>query len=117
MDIRTKRKLLQEFLKNNGGGVKIDFKKKDIIIQDGSLWSIEKKKVKVPKMLKSKPLPDGGALCVFSKKQFTMMEDYDTYLWIEELRETINYFKRLDKLLIKMGYDTSRSYGFKEAEE
>ena len=113
MDIRTKRKLLKEFLEKNGCGVDIDFKGRNIFIPDGGLWSIEKKKVKVPKLLRFEKTPEGNYECVFSKKQFRNDEEYKVWIWVEELRDTINYLKRLDKLLIKMGYDTNKKYKFK----
>jgi len=108
MDLRTKRKELQKFLEKNGCGVSIDFKHGDILIPDGGLWSIEAKKVKRHKIVGYKKLSNGSMQVLFSKKRIVKDVDYEVCIWISELRDTINYFKKLEKLLNKMGYDTKR---------
>lgn len=77
-------------------------KERVLYFNDGGLFSIEKKKVYSPKILKIKK--DGAT--VFSKKKYPDWI-YEASLWFEELRETINYLKRLERLLLKLGYDTN----------
>lgn len=106
--MNKKEKLLQNFLEKNGCGVEIDYKNKDILIPEGGLWGIEKSFLKVKKIVGYKKLSNGATQILFSKKANHKVEHYKVIIWIEELRETINYLKRLEETLIKMGYNTNK---------
>lgn len=113
MNIKQKNKLLQEFLKKEGCGTRINFKEREIFIPDGGLWSIGAKKVKRSKIIRWKKLQNGLSQAIFSKKKYNDL-DYEVCIWTEELRETILYLQKLEKLLKKMGYNTRKSIEFKK---
>lgn len=101
----NRQKIIEEWIKRNGCAG-FDLKNKNIILYDGGLLSIEKKKVKRSKIIGYKKLPDGYTRILFSKKKTVPSEEYSAILWFEEVEETINYFKRMKKMLNKLGYKT-----------
>lgn len=100
----NKKKITEQWIRNNGA-CKFDLKEKTIKLYDGGLFSIESEKIKVAKRMWLKQLPDGNTQCIFSKKRKTILSYYAT-LWISELDETINYLKRMKRMLNKIGYRT-----------
>jgi len=110
---KINQRLLDDFVKKNGCGVRVDFKNHNILIPDGGLWSIQKETKKVHKIIGHKRITKGehkgNYQILFSKKKSQTIDHYVVYIWTEELRETILYFQRLEKVLNKMGVDTKRS--------
>ena len=111
MTFKQKRKLIDKWISRNGA-CQIDLKDKNIILYDGGLFSIEKK-IKYHSRTRMKDIKEGKyAGCVEIKEirgSKVKYEDYEAILWISELRETINYLRRLERLLKKMGYRTNMS--------
>lgn len=112
--MKNKRKVVEEWIRNNGAA-DFDLKKRDIILFDGGLFSIEKEKVMRHKILGQKKLPakDGFGACyevIFSKKKTEPCEEYKAVFWMSELDETIDYLKRMKKMLNSLGYDTGASH-------
>ena len=105
----NKKKEFDKWLIKNGC-CRIDFKNKDILLSDGGLFSIITKKVRRHKVIGYKKLPNGNSQVLFSKNKPIKDIDYEVVVWFEELRETINYLKRLEKFLNKLGYKTKRDY-------
>ena len=104
----NKETIIQKWIENNGA-CRIDIKNRDIILYDGGLFSIESKKVKRKKIVGYKKLPNGNSQVIFSKKATIPDVDYEATMWISELDETINYFKRMKKMLNKIGFKTNIS--------
>lgn len=88
------------------GGACLDFKNKDVILHDGGLFSIDKKKIKIPKTKGFKKLPNGQCQVIFTKKKYPH-ECYDAIMWFEDVDSTINWFKSLKRLLNSIGYRTN----------
>lgn len=120
-DMKKKEKL-EDWIRNNGGA-DFDTKEKNIILNDGGLFSIEKKtKVKPKTRIVVSKNPTNVTMNgkiqrvfpVFFKKiringkiVREKVESYSAVLWFEELDETINYLKRMKKMLNKLGYSTN----------
>jgi len=104
MNIKEKEKLAEKFITNNGA-VQFDFENRTLIFPDGGLFSIDKTVKMVPKT-KFVTVKDSLVLKNIKGKK-VQREDYDATFWFEELHETINYLKRLEKVLIQMGYKTN----------
>lgn len=104
----NKKKIVDEWIKKHGAA-DIDLKKRDIILYDGGLFSIESKKVKRSKVIGSKKLSSGMHEVIFSKKKYPNIEYYAN-LWIEDMDETIEYLKSMRKMLRSMGYNTGKKY-------
>jgi len=106
-----KKKIVEQWIKDNGAA-SFDFKKKDIWLWDGGLFSVEKEPVMRSKVIGHKKLPNGMTEVLFSKKKY---KDFDlkAVFWMEELDETINYFQRMKKMLNKLGYKTGHKHGRK----
>lgn len=105
-DLLNKQKAFQKWLEKNGA-CNLDFKNRNIVLYDGGLFSIESKNVKRRKIIGYKKLPNGFSEIIFSKKATIKDIDHEAILWFEELRETINYLKRLERFLNKQGYKTT----------
>ena len=103
MNIKEKRKLAEEFIYTEGAA-QFDFKNKTIILNDGGLFSIDKEVKMVPRTRFVSVKGDLTLKKIKGKK--VKREYYNAYLWFEEIHETIRYLKRLEKILIKMGYNT-----------
>lgn len=117
MKITQKNKMLEEFLKKNGCGIKLDFDHNTIVIPDGGLWGVNKEIIKIPVIKGYKKVPNKGYYEIISyPKRKQKSEEFDVIIWFEELRETINYLIRLEKLLKDMGYETTKSIRRKKNE-
>lgn len=119
---KEQKEIVENWIKNNGCA-NFDFKNKDIILYDGWLFSIEKTtkiKPRTRMILSKKPEESmiNGKLQRFFPCKFIpirkngkivkeKVEYFHAALWFEELDETINYFKRMKKLLNQLGYKTS----------
>ena len=95
--------IMEDWIRKNGA-CSFDYKNKDIILHDGGLFSIEKKKYKAHKITGYKKLPGGGVQVLFSKKKTVPSEKYEATIWMCELSETINYLKRMKKMLSETPY-------------
>ena len=112
MKLKEKQKLADEF-KTNNGAVSFDFKNRTLLFNDGGLFSIEKEIKLIPRtrFVNIKTGKDKGNLKLKTiKGPKVKYEYYDATLWFEELHETINYLKRLEKCLKKMGYNVDGKY-------
>lgn len=109
MRLIQKNKMLEEFLKKNGCGVRLNFDHNTIEIPDGGLWGVNKEIIKIPVIKGYKKTPKGHYEIISYPKRKQKSEEFDVIIWFEELRETILYLERLEKLLKEMGYDTARS--------
>lgn len=105
---KNKQKVMEEWIKDNGA-CSFDYNKHDIVLHDGGLFCIEKKKVRLHKIVGYKKLPNGYRQVLFSKNKPIKSEEYKAILWMEDLDETINYFKRMKKMLNKLGIRTDIS--------
>lgn len=100
----NKIKIAENWIADNGA-CNFDFKNGDVILYDGGLFSIEERKIKRHKIKGFKKLLDGSSQVIFSKKKYPSKERY-VNLWISEIDETIDYFKRMKKMLNKIGFKT-----------
>ena len=106
-----KRKVIEKWIHDNGAA-DFDLSKKDIILFDGGLFCIEKYKVMRHKMIGMKKLTNSNCSeVIFSNKKYPA-EEFKATLWFTDLDETINYFKRMKKMLNSLGYKTG--YGRKK---
>ncbi len=104
--MKTKQEMVEEWITKNGA-CSIDLKNTDIILPDGGLFAIEEKEVMQRKFLEFKDAKTPGFKeAIFSKKKTEKGTEHFITLWFQELDETINYLKRLKKLLNKLGYNT-----------
>lgn len=108
MTLKNKRKIINKWIENNGA-CSIDLKTKNIILHGGGLFSIDKKKIMVSKSIRHKQFPDGGSEVIFSKAKKPSYI-YQAHVWFNELDETINYLKRMKKMLNSIGYKTNHSH-------
>ncbi len=90
----------------NNGAASFNLEHRNIILYDGGLFSIEAKNIRTHKILGTKKLKDGTHEVLFSKKRITKDKEYKATLWFEELDETINYLRRMKRMLNKLGYNT-----------
>jgi len=100
------RKIAQEWIMKNGA-CKFDFKNRDILLCDGGLFSIEKEKIMLSKIIGTKKLSNGMSQIIFSKKKYPS-DSFFAMLWMEELDDTIRYFRSMKRMLNKIGFKTSR---------
>ena len=96
----------EEWIRKNGA-CKFDFKNRDIILYDGGLFSIEKEKIRLPKMIGTRKLPNGMHQVLFSKRKY-IADNFFAVTWMQELDETIRYFKSMKRMLNKIGFKTNR---------
>lgn len=104
--ITNKDELVMKKWISRNGACYFNCKNHDIILPDGGLFSIEKKKYMARKILGYKKLPNGNSRVIFSKKKIVPSETYEATIWMEELDETINYLRRMKKMLNKLGIRT-----------
>ena len=105
--MKAKQKIVDEWISKNGA-CSIDLKNTDIILHDGGLFAIEEKEVMRHKILGFKNAKTPGYReVIFSKKKTEKGTEHFITLWFQELDGTINYLKRLKKLLNKLGYNTN----------
>jgi len=109
---KTKEQIVKEWCHNNGGA-SFNFETRDIILHDGGLFSAEIHKKRVKKFLRFMKIKSGkhkGFIeGVYSKKKTKIQTTIDAVFWFEELDETINYLRRMKRMLNKLGYDTGKS--------
>ena len=103
---KTNKETMQDWISKNGA-CKFDAKKRDILLYDGGLFSIEKEKVMRSKVIGMKELPSGGSQIIFSKKKYPSESSY-ALLWMQELDDTIRYFRSMKRMLNKLGFKTNR---------
>ena len=95
----------KQFNSKYGGLAKIDFKRREFEISEGTLFSILQKKIMLRKIVGKKKLPNGSYRILFSKK--TYPADTITFgAWFDELNSIIVWFTALKKELKKFGYKT-----------
>jgi hypothetical protein len=91
------------------GAASFDFKNRNIILYDGGLFSVEKKKVMLQKFkgIRKKGNIDGHIIreVIFTKKKYPH-ETYEATLWFEEIDSTISFFVSMRRFLKKQGYRT-----------
>ena len=107
--ITNKHKEISEKWRKRYGGCIFDFKNKDIILPDGSLFSIEKKKYKAHKIVGYKKLSNGNTQILFSKKRLIPSERYEAVMWMSDIDEITSYFKSMKRMLNKIGIKTDSS--------
>ena len=96
---------MENWIKKNGACY-FDYKNKDVILPDRGLFSIQKKKYKARKQDIKNFQTD--MLEYYSvRKKIVPSETYEAIIWMSELDETINYLKRMKKMLNKLGISTS----------
>jgi len=113
------REILEKWIMNNGC-VTFDYENDDILIHDGGLFAMEDKPKRVPnsKITFSKKASFhmmGGKKLKFHEMIHTKLpgtyiqHNYIAYQWPSELDETIQWFRRLKRVLNKVGIETNRS--------
>ena len=108
LSLKKKGEIIKEWVKNHGAA-SFDLKKRDIILHDGGLFTIETKKIKLRKIIGYKRHPNGISEVLFSKKKIIPSAEYTAVVWLEELDETIAYFKNMKRMFNKLGYNTGKS--------
>jgi hypothetical protein len=106
------KKIMEEWISKNGA-CSFDYKNKDIILPDGGLFSVEKKKYMARKIIGYKKLPNGFIEVLFSKKKMVPSEKYEATIWMSELDETIRYLKSMKRMLNKIGIKTNHQKPYK----
>ncbi|MFA6974216.1 MAG: hypothetical protein WC238_05805 [Parcubacteria group bacterium] len=107
--ITKKDREIMEKWRKKEGGCYFDFQNKNIILPDGSLFGIEKKKYKAHKIIGYKKLQNKSVQVLFSKKKIIPSEKYEATIWMSELDEMIRYFKSMKKMLNNLGIKTKLS--------
>jgi len=110
MHYKQKKKIIEEWRVNHGAA-DFELKERNIVFNNGGLFSIEKTTKKVPRtrmLISKKPNEDGNYPVKFVKVKGpkVIQEDYNAYLWFEELEDTIQYLQSMEKMLNKIGYKT-----------
>jgi len=103
---KKNREIMEKWIVRNGACY-FNYGDKDIILPDGGLFSIEKKKYKARKIIGYKRLPNGMTEILFSKKKIVPSEKYEATIWMSELDEIINYFQSMKRMLNKIGINTA----------
>ncbi len=122
MNKLKERKIIEKWIMNNGAA-QFDTKNRNVILNDGGLFSIEKTikikpKTKIivsdkPEIFKINGKEHEGFPVLFKKikrkgKQIKEKVEYlHASLWFEEVDETVDYFKRVKRLLNRLGYRTN----------
>lgn len=109
---KKRDKLAQKFKEENGA-VEFDFKTRTLFFPEGGIMAMEEYPVMLHRVKGYKKLPDGTVEVLFTKKKYPD-KTIKASLWFEEVREHINYFKRLENFLKKVGYDTEVSEKWKK---
>ena len=105
----NKKKIAQEWSKKHGGA-SFDFKTRNILLYDGGFFSIQKKKIKLHKIVGYKKLKGGGSQIIFSKKKKIKAEEFTAYLWFEELDDFIKSLQSIRRMLHNLRYRTDRPF-------
>ena len=119
LSLKERRKLAEKFQQENGA-CRIDLKNRDVILYDGGLFSIQKyltrrSQHRIKRVKEGRFKDCYGFVAIKGKK--VKYEEYEATFWFEELRETIIYLQRLEKVLIKMGYNTHARFETKFVEK
>ena len=108
----NKRKIADEWL-NKHGAADLDLKHRDIILNDGGLFSVSKEIKYLPrhrlKEIKEGP-HKGYSEFVHIKGKKVKYEFYSAIFWFEELHETILYLQSMERMLQSLGYNTNGKY-------
>jgi hypothetical protein len=104
LTLKQKKKKLEMWCFKNGAS-HLDIKNKDIILYDGGLFSIKVENRKRPRIRWSK-LPNGNLGLKEIKGKKVKVIDYSAVLWFTDLDSTINYLRRMKKILNNLGYKT-----------
>jgi hypothetical protein len=110
-NIREHEKAFAEWLHKNGA-CKVDFKNQDIILYDGGLFSIKDTKWRAKKFtgrfktIHHKKFGKCYEMIIY-KNKYEWHTSHDAEFYFSDLHENINYLKRLEKFLIKLGYKTT----------
>jgi len=119
---KTKREIMQNWVTNHGAAT-FDLENRNIILHDGSLFSIEKEIKIKPKtrlvfgklkeyVLNGKKHKSQDVKFITIKRKGRIIKEkveyYRAYLWFEELNELISYFESMKKMLNKLGYKTKK---------
>lgn len=107
MNNQERNKLVRKWIRENGA-VKFDFKNKDIILEDGLLFSVDKEIKKLPKIKATSPTSTQGLYKVDLTKVKYKTECYNCRIWFEELDSMLDYLTRMKELLNELGYKTDR---------
>lgn len=102
------RKEIEKWIEQNGAA-SFDLKNRHIRLNDGGLFSIEKEIKMLPRfrMKKVKEGKHKGLMELVSVKgKKSKHSFYTAIIWFNELDETINYLRRMKKMLNRIGYKT-----------
>lgn len=124
MNKQKEKKIIEEWIMKNGAA-QFDTKNRVVLLNDGGLFAIQKEiKIKPktrmiiskkPEIIKINNREEEGFPVIFKKvkrngKQVKEKVEYlSSSIWFEEVDEAIDYFKRIKKLLNKLGYKTDCS--------
>jgi hypothetical protein len=115
MNLKQKQKIVDKWIMNNGAA-NFNLKTRDILLYDGGLFSIEKETKYRPRS-KLVPYKKGGVIGSELKEikgPKVKYEEYKANLWFEELKETIRYLQRMERMLRSLGYNTGASLKLQE---
>lgn len=121
---KEERDILEKWRMANGC-ITFDYENDDILIHDGGLFGMEDKPKRVQNTKVSfakKPSYHtlGGKKHMFHEIIFTKMpgtyiqHNYVAYQWPSELDDTIEWMKRLKRVLNKVGIETNRSLNWQK---
>jgi len=122
---KAERDILEKWRMANGC-VTFDYDTDDILIHDGGLFGMEDKhkrvqntKITFKKSANVHRFPNGkkitGSEVIFTKIPGTHIEhNYVAYQWPSELDDTIDWMKRLKKVLNSVGIETDRSLNWEK---
>ncbi len=99
------KEIIDEWIINHGACT-FDSENLDIILHDGGLFSIEKEKIMLPKIIGRKKIPNGMTQILFSKKKYPAERTF-ARLWIKDIDSTIRYFVSMKKMFNKIGIATN----------
>ncbi len=118
---KTRQKKVDNWIKRNGCST-FDFKKKEVILHDGGLFSVEKEikikpktKIIFGKLQKSningKTIKTREMKLIPIRKNGKVINEeveyYKANIWFEEIDETINHFMSIKRMLNKLGFKTN----------
>ena len=119
---KTKQEIIERWIQKHGAAT-FDLRNKNIILHDGGLFSIEKE-IKIKPKTRAifgrlhKSNINGKTIKAREIKFIPLkrngrtineeIEYYKAYIWIEELDDTINYFKSMKRMINKLGFATHK---------
>jgi len=115
MKLTKKQKdiVIQRWIEDNGAA-SFDLEDRQIILHDGGGFSVEKEIKYLPRHRLKKikeGFNKGGAELVTMKGPKVKHEFYSCYYSFEDLDNTINYLRRMKKMLNDIGYKTNYNGG------